>query len=456
MTIANATSLFYSVFPYTHKLMNQGRELPSRAKRNLTERRSFTEALRMNGYTTAAFVGDEEYKFENGIENGFKLYLDAAKYRDYGIRAGSGRKHVGATELVDPALQWLDENAQKKFFMFLQVFDMRCPFQSEDEFQKKFTQPYGGKIDFTDCYVTPTAATPQTKNGKQVWPLESWGPQVKNQSKSYDFDEQAVAHLKGLYDAALAQTDARLDRLFKKIEELKLEKNTVVIFLSDNGEYLGESGFFGQASTSADGSLHNENLNFPLMIKHPKVSEKKVLSQIVQTVDIGPTVLELLDVGSSRFKQVDGKTLLSAMAQGKEVNKVAFSGARRRGDNRSVYQVESAQDSKWKLTYEYKTWFEAGQRAKISYKFIDLQADPNELQDVKEKHPEKAQEFLNHLIQFRTQFSEKAEKTEEGGGGRTARNASRSKKRAEKAQSREKRKRNNSMDMGMGAAEDQE
>ena len=108
------------------------------------------------------------------------------------------------------------------------------------------------------------------------------------------------------YAACVSYADAQVGKLVTKLQHLKLDDNTVVMLWGDHGWHLGEHGIWGKHS------LFEESLRSPLIIAYPGMSRPgEMTSQIVETIDIYPTVCELLDIkvpGSVR-----GKSLVPAM-----------------------------------------------------------------------------------------------------------------------------------------------
>ena len=91
------------------------------------------------------------------------------------------------------------------------------------------------------------------------------------------------------YDSELAYTDLYLGDIFRAYRELGLDKNTVIILISDHGESFKDRKpkylFHGR-------SVYNEELHIPLMIRTPE-SEAQRRSEVVGLVDVSPTLSEL-------------------------------------------------------------------------------------------------------------------------------------------------------------------
>jgi arylsulfatase A-like enzyme len=109
--------------------------------------------------------------------------------------------------------------------------------------------------------------------------------------KDAEVSQPAVvpAHLD--YMRHVAGADENLGRLLKALDELGLAENTMVVYTSDNGYYLGEHGLGDKRS------LYEESLRIPLVVRYPKLFlQRKVLDEMVLNIDLAPTFLELAGV----------------------------------------------------------------------------------------------------------------------------------------------------------------
>jgi len=87
-------------------------------------------------------------------------------------------------------------------------------------------------------------------------------------------------------------------------KKLRLERDTIIVFVSDHGTILGEQGYVHKHSHL----LIMPETRLPLMIYHPNGEfQGKKISEFVQVHDLMPTLLSLLDVPWP--SRVDGKTL---------------------------------------------------------------------------------------------------------------------------------------------------
>jgi arylsulfatase A-like enzyme len=90
------------------------------------------------------------------------------------------------------------------------------------------------------------------------------------------------------YHRCVFGVDENVGRVLDWLDQFNLASNTVVIFLSDNGRYLGEHGQGDKRSA------YEESLRIPFLLRYPKlVSPGNVNDHIVLNLDLAPTILDL-------------------------------------------------------------------------------------------------------------------------------------------------------------------
>jgi len=105
-----------------------------------------------------------------------------------------------------------------------------------------------------------------------------------------------------LYDSGIANADAHLATVLRRIEHLGLDRRTVVVVTSDHGELFGEHGVFNHVS------LYEENLLVPLVIADPRRARPQRIADQVRLIDLAPTILDL--AGVSPLPEADGISLV--------------------------------------------------------------------------------------------------------------------------------------------------
>ena len=109
----------------------------------------------------------------------------------------------------------------------------------------------------------------------------------------------------------MKQLDDYMGQLTEKMKKWGILDNTVIIVTSDHGEELFEHGFIGHASTSLNAKLYDEIIHIPLIIWWPKKLKHRVVDELVQQIDIMPTILDMLGLLPSEGLQ--GYSLLPSI-----------------------------------------------------------------------------------------------------------------------------------------------
>ena len=93
------------------------------------------------------------------------------------------------------------------------------------------------------------------------------------------------------YYRLITHVDDVVGHLVKRLEELGLAENTIIIFMGDNGFYLGEHGLAGKWYG------HEESIRVPLIIYDPRTRNKgKVSDAIALNIDLAPTILNFAGI----------------------------------------------------------------------------------------------------------------------------------------------------------------
>ena len=102
-----------------------------------------------------------------------------------------------------------------------------------------------------------------------------------------------LSRMRALYAAEVTMTDRWLGVFLDKLHDLRLERETVIVLVSDHGFYLGDYGLTGKISER----LHPALIRVPLIVVHPERRKRgQERSYFASTHDVGPTVLSMCDV----------------------------------------------------------------------------------------------------------------------------------------------------------------
>ena len=122
----------------------------------------------------------------------------------------------------------------------------------------------------------------------------------------YETPEKYQAMVKGYY-RMISTIDDNVGRLRARLEELGLSENTIIIFTSDNGYFLGERSLAGKWL------MYDNSLRVPMIIYDPKNLQPNVIDDLVLNIDVAPTILGFANIDIPGL--VQGKSLLPLMEE---------------------------------------------------------------------------------------------------------------------------------------------
>ena len=202
-----------------------------------------------------------------------------------------------------------------------------------------------------------------------------------------------------LYDGEVRTVDDEIDQYLNKLEELGILDDTIVIISSDHGEELLERGNVGHSSCSLAGTLYEEAIRVPLIIRYPRALPrgKRIKTQVSQ-VDMMPTIYELL--GLEMPIDADGRSLVP-LINGDNANSTQETFAitlpcgwqSLAEDFRQIWCVRTP---KWKLIYN-----DFAPMEESYYELYDLENDRGETNNIVEHNAQVTEDLkqkLHHWI----------------------------------------------------------
>ena len=102
------------------------------------------------------------------------------------------------------------------------------------------------------------------------------------------------------YLATIKSVDDNIGRVLKYLKDNGLEENTIVVYASDQGFFLGEHGWFDKRF------MYEESMRMPFIIRYPKmIKPNTVVKDVISNIDIAPTILEMAGVETPAEVQVE-------------------------------------------------------------------------------------------------------------------------------------------------------
>ena len=203
-------------------------------------------------------------------------------------------------------------------------------------------------------------------------------------------DAQKLQYMIANYYAFVTEIDDWIGKILKKLDELKLTENTLVVFVSDHGEMLGAHGMCGKFN------FYEESVRVPFLVRYPgKITAGQSIHTPVSILNIFPT---LLDYAGLSNIPTDGYSL-RGMMEGRENPKYDFAVSEWNWTNENVPSI-MIRTRKWKLMTTHRS---GGKNVEVLF---DLENDPHELNNLLGTNPDRhaykktAEELRSMLLSY--------------------------------------------------------
>ena len=285
-TKVSTPSILTGLYPTSHGVRQFYDRLPASAT-------TLAEAFRDAGYATLSLTSALFTGQMTNLHQGYEELHEASSLPG---RTGPFVSKT-ARENVDRLLSWIERRDGSPFFAYLHVFDPHSPYEPYSPWDRLWVDP----ATRAEHVRQRDAVTPHiTEEFTRVRQLPS-----RSEVEAAGFDPEAyIAIERDWYDASIRGMDAELARLFERLAAPDLADETLVVLVSDHGTEFHEHGgvFHGH-------SIYGEITQVPLVAHWPgRVAAGRVIDEIVQTIDVAPTVLEL--AGLAAPDGVQGQSLV--------------------------------------------------------------------------------------------------------------------------------------------------
>lgn len=218
-------------------------------------------------------------------------------------------------------------------------------------------------------------------------------PHINYSARTNLVDKHRAA-FEPVYAALIETLDDSVGRLLRKIDDLGLAANTIVIFASDNGGlHVPEAGHrkitHNRPFRAGKGFLYEGGLRVPLIVRWPGQIAPTVIDAPVVNTDWLPTLLEL--AGLPPAGELDGQSF-AALLRGQPAAARRFFWHFPHYTNQGGRPGGAVRDGPWKLIVHY----EEDRR-----ELFNLAEDPSEIRDLAAAQPGRASELANALDGWR-------------------------------------------------------
>lgn len=274
---------------------------------------------------------------------------------------------------TDEAIKFVEQSKDKPFFVYLSYYAVHNPMQGKEKLVERFTH----KADSMGL----TNAKAFTKDKEWIRPTMS------------DNFKERIIQSNPVYTAMIYSVDENIGRLLRKLEDLNLDENTIIIFTSDNGGLSTSEGSptCNSPLRAGKGWLYEGGIRVPLIIKIP--GAKKMLSEIsapVSSVDFFSTIIEMTH-SSDPKTATDGVSLVPLLKTGKLKERPLF-WHYPHYSNQGVEPGSAVRLGKYKLIDNFE---------KERQELYDLEKDLSETTDISKSNPQKSKELYGLLKEWR-------------------------------------------------------
>jgi len=306
----------------------------------------YSEILAKNGYTLGMsgkwHMGDDD-KAQHGFTYWATVPGGGGPYRNATfVKNGVTTKlrEYKTDSVGDCALEFLDTVKEKPFYLLVPFYAPHTPFDFQPE---EYRAPY--KDAKFSCF-------PDT-------PMHPW----QNPGLAKNHGNKASMHA---YSALISGVDANVGRIVKKLEEMGVRENTLIVFTADQGWSAGHHGVWGKGNGTWPFNLYDGGARVPLIWNHPgKIAPGQVLTPMVSSYDYFPTILDYLGVTAPKDPMRPGRSYAGFLR-----------GQKQNWDNRLYFEysfVRGVRTETLKYIRRTKEW---------PSELYDLERDPNETKNL--------------------------------------------------------------------------
>ncbi|MCY7353260.1 MAG: sulfatase [Cytophagaceae bacterium] len=333
----------------------------------------FPQYLQQAGYQTAFVgkwhMGNEDDRPRRGFNHwvsfrGQGVYYNPTLNVD-GKQVSHGDSAYTTDVLTDYAVNWMKGRDQAKpFFLYLSHKAVHHQFNPGRDDRNRYA---GKPIQYPPSFYqsSPKNENPETDpSGVPNW--------VKRQRYSWHGVDY-LYHGTTTFDAfvrdyceTLRSLDASIGRVLKYLDDNGLAQSTLVVYMGDNGFMFGEHGLIDKRTA------YEESMRVPLLMRCPELIQAgSTVPQLVQNVDIAPTILEL--AGLQKAPPMVGRSMVPLL----------------KGQAVADWRDRIFYEYYWEYDFPHTPTVHAVRTDRYKYvryhgiwdtnEFFDLQADPHEM-----------------------------------------------------------------------------
>jgi arylsulfatase A-like enzyme len=395
--------------------------------------------LQQNGYKTAVIGKWHLWTDPTGFDYWNILPAQGHYYNPEFIKNGKDTVYKGyVTDVItDLSINWIEQNKNNPFCLllwhkaphrnwmpplkYLDTFDnikFNLPLNFYDDYKdrlglqrqeimiaKDLDIRYDSKIPCDSCPVTKINDWAPPEYQREIERLDpgerkQWDAHYQ---KEYDLFKQLKSpdeivkfqfqRFMEDYLRCVQAVDDNVGRLLDYLKDRHLDRNTIVVYMSDQGVYLGEHGLYDKRF------MYEESFRTPMLIRYPNLIQKpRRLNAFVLNLDIAPTLLDL--AGIQIPSDMQGVSMKKLLEKGKDADwrkEMYYHYYERSFGLTPHYGVRT---DRYKLLHFYGPI--------DSWEFYDLKKDPHEMRNLYKDHKyaKKIAELKEKIEQLRTYYKD--------------------------------------------------
>ena len=282
---------------------------------------TLAELMSEQGYATAGFVDGGNMVSAFGMGQGFDVYDDA----------GGGLDAFGPD-----AVDWLRDHSDGKFLLLLHTFDVHSPYEATPE-------------PFNSAFIDEVELPSELFRSKMSEYMHS-RRLSKNTRNPFRLTPVEVDYARARYDGGILHVDDWFGQFWRLLRESGLDSRAIVVLISDHGDE------FEEHDSVFHERIYATITRVPLLIRLPGGGGARSVEEVVETIDLLPTLLDLTGTPVPPF--LNGRTLVPLLA-GREirsqsaVSESRFFGGQLAVADHALRLVYSRRDGKMEL-YRYR------------------------------------------------------------------------------------------------------
>lgn len=268
--------------------------------------------------------------------------------------------------LASEAASFISSNKDHPFLIFFSFYSVHTPLMARPDLERK--------------YQTRRAALAQT---------DQFGDEPPRKVR--------LSQDHAVYAGMVEAMDAAVGKVLAAIERAGLDRNTMIVFTSDNGGLSTSEGSptSNHPLRAGKGWLYEGGIREPLLVRWPGVIPAgSVNSTRISSPDFYPTLLEAAGLPARPGQHRDGRSFFRALQSGKTISRGPHYWHYPHYGNQGGAPSAAVLDRDWKLI----EWFE-DRRIEL----FDLRRDPEERENVARKFPRKAATLKKALHQWQAE-----------------------------------------------------